>query len=298
VSWTLQTQEINGVEFSLFFHLASQDIPLLIGHEILQNSVVNFNHHPFWVDIKHRNTIFRFPIHTHEQRNSIEIDPIHHSNILSSHVLLGDAEDSHIARDHFATAAHENSPKAPSASQVPPHLVAERLHSYSNAPLRDLCKFFQRAGMLTKEIESDLRKFIADYDICAQVGRPTPSRKVSPGRVVAEFNQTKHIDFMFITISDTSVILLHIVDSDTAFFIALSVPTRDLWHAGSQFEENWIFIHGASSSLAADPEFARVHFNNILDKHHILFAERPARRHQKTGCVERKNGVLRVVTRF
>jgi hypothetical protein len=103
---------------------------------------------------------------------------------------------------------------------------------------------------------------------------------------------------MFITISDTSVILLHIVYSATAFSVACSVPSRDLRHAASQFEENWIFIHGAPSSLAADPEFARVSFKNILDKHHILFAERPARRHQKTGCVERKNGVLRVVRRF
>jgi hypothetical protein len=30
-SWTLQTQDINGVEVSFVFHLASQDIPLLIG---------------------------------------------------------------------------------------------------------------------------------------------------------------------------------------------------------------------------------------------------------------------------
>jgi hypothetical protein len=138
VSWTLQTQDINGVEVSFIFHLASQDIPLLIGHGILQNSVVNFNHHPFWVDIKHRNTIFRFPIHTHAQRKRIEIAPIHHKNILSSHVLLGDAENSHMARDHFATAARENSPNAPSASQVTPQFLAARLHSYSHPPLRDL----------------------------------------------------------------------------------------------------------------------------------------------------------------
>jgi hypothetical protein len=100
---------------------------------------------------------------------------------------------------------------------------------------------------------------------------------------------------MFITIRDTAFILLHIVDSATAFSVASIVPSRDLSHAASQFEENWICIHGSPSSVAADPEFARVNFKNILDKHHILFAERPARRHQKTGCVERKNGVLRPI---
>jgi hypothetical protein len=54
-------------------------------------------------------------------------------------------------------------------------------------------------------------------------------------------------------------------------------------------------IHGAPSSLTADPEFARSNFKNILKRHHIAFAERPARRHQKTACVERKNGVLRPI---
>jgi hypothetical protein len=158
--------------------------------------------------------------------------------------------------------------------------------------LEIFAKLLQRAGMLTQERESDLRKVIAECEICVQVGRPTPSRKVSPVRVVSEFNQTVHIYFMFIDIRDTAVILLHIVDYATAFSVACIVPSRDLSHAASQFEENWICIHGAPSSLAADPEFARVHCKNILDKHHILFAERPARIHQKTGCGEQKNGVI------
>jgi hypothetical protein len=100
---------------------------------------------------------------------------------------------------------------------------------------------------------------------------------------------------MFITIRDTAVILLHIVDSATDFSVACIVPSRDLSHAASQFEDNWICIHGVPSSLAADPELARVHLKRILDKHHILFSERPARRHQETGCVERKNDVIRQI---
>jgi hypothetical protein len=107
----------------------------------------------------------------------------------------------------------------------------------------------QRARVLKKERESALRKLIAEWEICVQVGRPTPSRKESPVRVVAEFNQAVHIDFMFITIRDTALILLHIVDSATAFSVACIVPSRDLSHAAGQFEENWICIHGAPFSL-------------------------------------------------
>jgi hypothetical protein len=103
--------------------------------------------------------------------------------------------------------------------------------------------------VLKKERESALRKLIAEWEICVQVGRPTPSRKESPVRVVAEFNQAVHIDFMFITIRDTALILLHIVDSATAFSVACIVPSRDLSHAAGQFEENWICIHGAPFSL-------------------------------------------------
>ena len=101
--------------------------------------------------------------------------------------------------------------------------------------------------MLKKERESALRKVIADCEVCVQFGQPAPSRKVSPVCVVAEFNQTLHIDFMFITIRDTAVILLHIVDSATAFYVACTVPSRDLSHAAREFEENWICINGAPS---------------------------------------------------
>jgi hypothetical protein len=149
--------------------------------------------------------------------------------------------------------------------------------------------------MLTPSREFALRKAVQNCEICVQVGRPAPSRKISPIRVVAEFNQTVQVDFMFITLRNVSLTLFHIVDSATAYSTAQIVPSRDLEHAAHLFETLWISAHGAPSSLAADPEFARTVFKQLLDAHHIIFAERPARRHQKTGCVERKNGVLRPI---
>jgi hypothetical protein len=128
-----------------------------------------------------------------------------------------------------------------------------------------------------------LTKFIAECEICVEVGQPTSSRKVSPVRVVAGFSQTVHINFMLIIIRDTAVILLHILDSATAFSVACSVQSRDLSHAASQFEENWICIHGTPSSLEDDHEFARVNLKDVLDNHHISFVERPVHRQQNTG---------------
>ena len=152
-----------------------------------------------------------------------------------------------------------------------------------------------RVKMLTPKLERALRHTVDNCAICVQVGRPSPSRKVSPARVVAEFNQTVHVDFMFISLRNIPLTLFHIVDSATAYSTAHIVSSRDLDHAAHVLESQWIAAHGAPSTLAADPEFARTGFKKLLAAHHIIFAERPARRHQKTGCVERKNGVLRPI---
>jgi hypothetical protein len=100
---------------------------------------------------------------------------------------------------------------------------------------------------------------------------------------------------MFISLRNVPLTLFHIFDSATAYSTAHIVQSRDLDHAAHVFESQWISAHGAPSSLEADPEFARTGFKNLLAAHHIVFAERPSRRHQKTGCVERKNGVLRPI---
>jgi hypothetical protein len=105
--------------------------------------------------------------------------------------------------------------------------------------------------MLTKAHVTALKQDVAECEICVQVGRPTPSREVSPIRVIAEFNQTVHIYFMFITIRDTSVVILHIFDSATAFSVAVVVPSRDLSHAANRLEEQWIAftVHPLPSPL-------------------------------------------------
>jgi hypothetical protein len=139
-----------------------------------------------------------------------------------------------------------------------------------------------RVNMLTPECERALRKTVDNCAICVQVGRPTPSRNVSPARVVADLNQTVHVDFMFISLRNVPFTLFYIVDSATAYSTAHIVSSRDLDHAAHVLESQRISAHGAPSSLAADPEFARTGFKNLLSAHHIAFAESPARRHQKT----------------
>jgi hypothetical protein len=114
------------------------------------------------------------------------------------------------------------------------------------------------------------------YAFLTALNRGGPTRTLTQARVVAEFNQTVHVDFMFISLRNVPLALFHIVDSATAYSIAHIVPSRDLDHAAQVFESKWISAHGAPSSLAADPEFARTGFMILLEAHHIVFAERPA----------------------
>jgi hypothetical protein len=140
-----------------------------------------------------------------------------------------------------------------------------------------------------------LRQFVQNCNIFVQVGRAALSRKLSPIRIVAEFNQTVQVDFIFITIRNSPFTLFHSIVSATAYSTAQIVPSRDLDNVAHVFQSQWIRNYGASSSLATDPDFARTGFQKFLTMNHIIFAELPARRHQKTGCVERKNGVLRPI---
>ena len=295
-TWNIQVQDIHGNPASFCFHLTQSESPLLLGHDVLQQCNLHLNENPSWLEIKQNPTHTRFFTYTQGSRTRIEFAPIYNSCLKFSRTrstLFGGESPSKAAQTPgIATEQHS---VVQETRKLTPSALATRLHSYSHAPLRDLRRLLSRANMLSSEREHALKQVVQNCDICVQVGRPAPSRKVSPIRIVAEFNQTVQVDFMFITIRDSPLTLFHIVDSATAYSTAHIVPSRDLDHAAHVFESQWISNHGAPSSLAADPEFARTAFQKLLTMHHIVFAERPARRHQKTGCVERKNGVLRPI---
>jgi len=61
------------------------------------------------------------------------------------------------------------------------------------------------------------------------------------------------------------------------------------------FESIWIARHGAPVTVGGDPEWGKQPFKNVLDTHSIRWEPRPARRHNKTGSVERKIGILKPI---
>jgi hypothetical protein len=271
---------------------------MLLGHDVFQNSTLHINDSPPFIEIQQHLSRNRFCTYMQGVRTRTEFAPIYLTCIKSNEArtfLFAEYFQSIIIHDSFLLSeSHSVTPEENSYVQMS-LLLASRLHFYSHASVRDLRRLIMRVNMLAPERERELRKTVDNCAICVQVGRSTPSRKVSPARVVAKFSQTVHVDFKFISLRNVPLALFHIVDSATAYSTAHIVPSRDLDHAAHVFESQWISGHVALSSLAADPEFSRTGFKNLLAAHHIVFAERPARRHQKTGCAERKNGVLRPI---
>jgi hypothetical protein len=129
------------------------------------------------------------------------------------------------------------------------------------------------------------------------VGRPKPSRKLSISRLVSSFNDSIQVDFLFVQLctDEKTSVIFHMVDASTAYSETSLVISRDLLIAAEAFENRWILHHGAPISLSPDPEFNRKNFQNMLTLYGITYHARPARRHNKTGIVERKNGILRLI---
>lgn len=82
------------------------------------------------------------------------------------------------------------------------------------------------------------------------------------------------------------------VDTETAFSVACSTSNRNIENVRMLFELYWINVYGASKTISGDPQFINDKFKEALVYFKISLEERPARRHNKLGAVERKNAIL------
>jgi hypothetical protein len=71
------------------------------------------------------------------------------------------------------------------------------------------------------------------------------------------------------------------------------MPKQGLELLGSTFEREWVHVHGPPAEVSGDQEFSQGYFQDMLRRLNIAFREHGARRHYKTGVVERGNGVLK-----
>jgi hypothetical protein len=122
--------------------------------------------------------------------------------------------------------------------------------------------------------------------------RPKPSKKISLSNVNREFNNSVQVEIFYLERVDRCPIL-HAVDTRTSFSVARLCQNRDLELLASTFEREWVYVHGPPGEVSGDQEFSQCYVQDMLRSYNISFREQYTRRHNKTGVVERGNGILK-----
>jgi len=275
-SWTLVIEDIQGRAQSFLFHLVEGDDPLLIGEDVVRKGKVDNIENLFL--LQQPDGGFN-SFHTY-------YDAAEGRRRLSATVPVSTSERAVVSYLTISSGRIQG---------MLPHSIAKKLHRYTHATVQEMTKICQAAGILNEKIRRALEDTFEACEVCCTTGRPKDSKKVSITHLDSPFNASVQVDFFFPYVQDKTITVLHARDRGTGYSEVEVLPSRDLSAAAVAFDRMWLSRHGAPKSVSGDPEFNRSAFKEMLSSHAIEFDARPARRHNKLGFVERKNGVLRQI---
>jgi hypothetical protein len=182
---------------------------------------------------------------------------------------------------------------SPPSTRAQAERLASRLHSSSHLAVDDLEKMCRRAGVWSQQLSHYLKLAAASCESCLRTVRPQIARKISLSRVSREFNTHVQVDVFYMDFVDPRPVL-HAIDTATGFFVTSLSQTKDLETLAKLFERDWIRVHGPPNEVSDDQEFAKSYFQRMLTRHAVVFKERPARRHNTSGIVERGNAIVKM----
>jgi hypothetical protein len=163
------------------------------------------------------------------------------------------------------------------------------IHNVSARDLEEMCR---RSGILSPQPAHYVTLAAQSCLSYLRTAKPEPSKKISLSNVNREFNNFVQVDIFYLDGVDRRPIL-HAVDTRTSFSMARLCQNRDLELLASTLEREWVHVHGPPAEVSGDQEFAQGYLQDMLRRHNIAFREQGARRHNKTGVVERDNDVLK-----
>ena len=169
-------------------------------------------------------------------------------------------------------------------------LFAGRLHMFTHWSARDMIQYMRRASISSPELAKAFR-VIEERCTSCKLSRPRarPSSKISMTSLDKSFNEEVQLDLFFIF----GLIILHVIDVSTRWSETEIIASRELDTVRRSFEYIWVFRHGAPRAVSGDNEFFKGEFDQMLSTHSIESRPRPARRPNKNGIVERRNGVIK-----
>lgn len=151
-----------------------------------------------------------------------------------------------------------------------------------------MIKFLLSAGCSRKQAESLSIEIVSNCMVRQKPGTPLPSNKLSFTHVCEAFNNEVQVDFLFYTICSPTYCIMHIVDAGTAYSETALASQRSSEVMIALCETIWTHCHGAQSNFSAESELTKDRMRSFLVSHRMTVKLRPARRHEKTGIVERK----------
>lgn len=176
-----------------------------------------------------------------------------------------------------------------------PLVFCKRVHRYTHAPPEQMKSLCKEANMLDADLIEAIDKVFNACEVCAKNGRPAPSKKVSLTQVNSAFHEEIQIDFMYTKLRGTRYTVMTLTDVGTGFTELCICSDRKMETIVKTVETVWVCQHGAPTAISSDDEYNRAPLRKYLSTNSILFKPRPARRHNKLGVVERKNGVVKAI---
>lgn len=277
-TWSFTLHDIQGLPTNFHFDLIDSSAPIVIGLDTRKFSdSFNLTSKPFVVisrpcDSRPRK-FFTYIDSDLDGNERLRIELVPHKrssvdSIISTHNML---------------------------NNVSPLSIAKRIHRYSHARYEDMKRLLETAGKLTPDIDQCLKSVARACEICSGHGRPSITRKISISRIDSHFNNEIQLDFVWLNVRDTRHVCLHIIDTFSSYSEVTIAPNRSQEFISNTLENVWIYRYGAPLKLSGDQEFDRSGVHTICNRHNISYCPRPTRRHNKTGIIERKNGVIKTI---
>ena len=171
-----------------------------------------------------------------------------------------------------------------------PLVFARQVHRITHAVPDDIKYLCKDAGILNHRLSQAIDLVDDSFQICVQNGRPLPSRKISMTHAHLALNQEVQVNFTYEQVWGTIRSRIVIADSGTGFRGTTVGTGRNIDTIIRCLEHLWFTRHDAPKLLSADNENNRRQFRGFLSVHSIKYKPTPARRHNKFGIVDRKNG--------
>lgn len=271
-----------GHPIALSFDLVRDESPLIIGLDVTQYANIINSKTPLYISIKRPTDTRTLALFTY---------------------IATEESDSKTQRLRLEISPHKNSSITTLMANISmlgkrtPLAFSKKPHRFTHANADEIKHICSNAGILDKEFSNAIDIVDSECEICARNGSPASMRKVSLTHINSAFNQEIQIDFTHCDIRGTRYTLINITDRGTAWTEMRIVEIQNMNTMKRSVERYWICIHGAPVALSGDNAYDKPISHTFLKQHSILYKPRPSRRHNKLGCLQRKNRTVKAIIR-